>query len=25
MTRKDWGPFFEQYFYGTDMPDAKKQ
>jgi hypothetical protein len=24
MTKKDYGPFFEQYFYGTGLPDVKK-
>ncbi len=23
LTKKDYGPFFEQYFYGTAMPDPK--
>jgi hypothetical protein len=23
VTKKDFGPFFEQYYYGTDMPDVK--
>ncbi|MGZ5474388.1 MAG: hypothetical protein ACXW31_17515, partial [Thermoanaerobaculia bacterium] len=24
LTKKDYAPFFEQYFYGTAMPDVKK-
>lgn len=24
LTQHDWQPFFEQYIYGTDMPDLKK-
>lgn len=24
MTKKDYAPFFEQYFYGTGMPELKK-
>jgi aminopeptidase N len=23
LTKKDYAPFFEQYFYGTAMPDVK--
>ena len=25
MTKKDWRPFFEQYFYGTAMPEVAKR
>ena len=24
MTKKDYAPFFEQYYYGTAIPDVKK-
>lgn len=24
LTKKDYGPFFEEYFYGTALPDVKK-
>lgn len=24
LTKKDYAPFFEQYYYGTAMPDVKK-